>query len=359
MTEGGPNDGVPNAITREIEAWGYGHRKIILVSDGEPAILAVKREVGRLRDRAETVPKETPVGEHQASLAEGAVRRVREQTRTRLSQLETKCGKKIDRSGPAMQWLVRWAAMLVSKFQVGEDGKTAFERIRGRKCTAPIAEFGERVWFKELEDGRGERAKIESKWHEGIWMGHKSRTGEHIIGTTTGTVKAFTVKRRAPEDRWNADEINAVKGTPGRPKPGKRDSRIPVRIRMPETTGEEARDERRTAKSKRVYFKRKDFVEHGFTGGCEGCNRLRDKRQARPHTEECVERMKECLKSSAEGRERLRDAEDRNLEEMARQVEEADREDRARREANQDEEMVDADRRAEEDGRGAAGGGEQ
>ena len=56
---------------------GYGNRKVILVSDGEAAIKAVKDKIIALRE-AETIPEETPVGEHNANLAEGMVRRVRE-----------------------------------------------------------------------------------------------------------------------------------------------------------------------------------------------------------------------------------------------------------------------------------------
>ena len=37
----------------------------------------------------ETVPEETPVGEHNTNLAEGMVRRVREQARSIISQMES------------------------------------------------------------------------------------------------------------------------------------------------------------------------------------------------------------------------------------------------------------------------------
>ena len=64
-----------------------------------------------------------------------------------------------------------------------------------------------------------------------MWLGVKSRTGEHVIGTPKGTVKTFSVKRKPEEERWNMEEINKIEGTPGRPKPVKKDTRIPVRIR--------------------------------------------------------------------------------------------------------------------------------
>ena len=91
---GGPNDWVPKAMVKEIDQWGYGNRKVILVSDGEASIKAIKDKMIGSRE-AETVPEETPVGEHSANLAEGMVRRVREQARVIISQIESRVqGKK-------------------------------------------------------------------------------------------------------------------------------------------------------------------------------------------------------------------------------------------------------------------------
>ena len=42
-----------------------------------------------------------------------------------------------------MQWAIKWAADLITNYQVGEDGRTAFERRRGHVFTvkgAPLAE---------------------------------------------------------------------------------------------------------------------------------------------------------------------------------------------------------------------------
>ena len=87
VTTGGPNEWVPKAMVKELEQWGYGNQKVVLVSDGEPAIKAVKDKMISLREK-ETVPEETPVGEHNANIAEGMVRRVREQARVIISQIE-------------------------------------------------------------------------------------------------------------------------------------------------------------------------------------------------------------------------------------------------------------------------------
>ena len=70
---------------------------------------------------------------------------------------------------PILQWAVRWAAMLVTRYLVGKDGRTAQERKRGRQCKTPLAEFGEMVWYKPFGKNK-DKSKIEPKW-------------EHIYGS--------------------------------------------------------------------------------------------------------------------------------------------------------------------------------
>ena len=93
-------------MVKRLEEWGYGNQKVVLVSDGEPAIKAVKDKIIALRER-ETVPEETPVGEHNANIAEGMVRRVREQARAIISQIESGVGGKINKDAAIMQWAIR------------------------------------------------------------------------------------------------------------------------------------------------------------------------------------------------------------------------------------------------------------
>ena len=60
-------------------------------------------------------------------------------------QIEYKCGAKMDVEGDSMQWLVRWAAMIQTRFKVGGDGKPAWERMKGKKCDIEVVPFGETI----------------------------------------------------------------------------------------------------------------------------------------------------------------------------------------------------------------------
>ena len=75
-------------------------------------------------------PQQPPRGEHQANgAAEVAGKIVRDHARVIKIDLQRKIGRKIEPNEPIMPWLVRWAAMAVSRYSPGKDGKTAYERV--------------------------------------------------------------------------------------------------------------------------------------------------------------------------------------------------------------------------------------
>ena len=76
---------------------------------------------------------------------------MRDQARVLKLQVEARIGRKVALSEPIVPWLIRWAAMSVSRFQTGRDGKSPYERQRGRKCDLPTVPFGETVLFRMLE----------------------------------------------------------------------------------------------------------------------------------------------------------------------------------------------------------------
>ena len=114
-------------------------------------------------------------------------------------QLESKVKRPVEMGEPIMKWLVRWAAMSLSRFQYGRDKKTAYERQTGRPCKADVVPFGERVWFRKLLDSSGKKASMDTRWSEGVWLGHDRGSNEVRIGTTRGIMKAWAVRRESPK----------------------------------------------------------------------------------------------------------------------------------------------------------------
>ena len=111
----------------------------------------------------EVIPEEPPRGESQSNGAvEQAVKIVKGFARVLKEQLEDKANMNIETAEPAMLWLIRWAAMLPSRYLVGKDGQTPIERRRGRKCGIEVFPYGETVWYKELRDTKDRRNQLET-----------------------------------------------------------------------------------------------------------------------------------------------------------------------------------------------------
>ena len=95
-------------------------------------------------------------------------------------------------------------------------------------------------------------------------MGQVSRTNEVVIGTPDGIVKAWAVRRRPEDERWDMEAVNAIKGTPARPTPGKNDARIPIRIRLDiDDEAEVMKDMIRDEAPRRAYIRKKCYENKG------------------------------------------------------------------------------------------------
>ena len=64
------------------------------------------------------------------------------------SSLEAKVGAKMPERHPLLAWMVQGAAEVITRYQVGADGKTAYQRWRGRTGEKKVAIFGEKVMWR-------------------------------------------------------------------------------------------------------------------------------------------------------------------------------------------------------------------
>ena len=93
-------------------------------------------------------------------------------------------------------------------------------------------EFGECVWY--LKPKSAGKDKLNSRWGEGVWSGVREESGETLIGTREGVIKVRTIRRKAGAARSSKELMDAVKGTPWEPVPGRHSTGIPVKIGVPE-----------------------------------------------------------------------------------------------------------------------------
>ena len=281
-----------------MKSWGHqggdgGHT--ILKSDGERSIVALRTALAKFHG-VKVVPGDPPRGESQSNRTiEEAGKTVREFVRVLREHVQDKAEVELG----ASDWMVRWAAMMVSRFLVGKDGLTAYERRRGRKCRIPVVAFGKKVWYKEIRPGKERANKLESEWREGLWLGHSRRSNEAVIGTRAGVVRAYAVKRMDEESRW-AKYLQEMKGTPQQPDPSRPGLAIPIKVNIDPPHEEspapaEGPVDECHRQVRRMRITGVMLQKYGYTEGCDGCRYKRARmREARPHTEVCRRRIGEA-----------------------------------------------------------------
>ena len=134
-------------------------------------------------------------------------------------------------------------------------------------------------------------------------MGVKDDTGECIIATSEGTVKARDFKRFAESaKRWDSTLVKSLQGTPWQPTPGRNEESIPVKVRLAEEGSQPILPDPgglaapKPEIKRRARISRTDVIRVGFTVGCPGCTAInRGEKEAQNHTEECRTRIEKAL----------------------------------------------------------------
>ena len=115
-------------VVASIVTWidGLGHvGKIKIVSDGEPQLVALMTKV-KAKRTTETLCLTTPVasGASIGTLA-SMQDKLAGQARTLKSDLEHRYGLEISAGHAIWPWLVRHCAWIISRYDVGSDGRTS------------------------------------------------------------------------------------------------------------------------------------------------------------------------------------------------------------------------------------------
>ena len=134
-----------------IKELGYAAAKMIIKSDQESAIQSVVAKVIAQRTDQPTIPEHSPVRSSRSNgIIERGIKEVENQVRTMKSALDARLGSEIRASSNVLPWLVEFAAILVTRYLVGKDGKTPHERSRGKSSKMLDFDFGEQVHFRRI-----------------------------------------------------------------------------------------------------------------------------------------------------------------------------------------------------------------
>ena len=105
-----------------------GHRKVVLKTDGEPAIIAVSNSVKERCSQVDIIPENSVTGDSASNgEAENANKLVQNQVRTMYDALKARFSPlEVPSDHPTLKWLIMFSGSLLTRFMVGSDGKTAF-----------------------------------------------------------------------------------------------------------------------------------------------------------------------------------------------------------------------------------------
>ncbi len=123
-----------------------GHTKVMLKCDNEPAMRALLVEAlkGIRLHVEQATEKSTPRYDSQANGSiENGIKQLQGLVRTLRSCLETRIGMKIPTTHAVRWWVIRHAAWLLTVRPRGTDGRTSYERLRGREFPKKVVGFGE------------------------------------------------------------------------------------------------------------------------------------------------------------------------------------------------------------------------
>ena len=132
--------------------------------------------------------------------------------RTLKLSLERNIGKRLPESHPLFTWLVEHAAWLLSTRKAGDDGQSAYQRVRGRPFGKKLVEFGERVLYKLHMRGPhyDSRGAMEERWQRGLMLGFTKHTNQYYLWDSKDVVSARAVQRMKRDSRWHLDSLERV-----------------------------------------------------------------------------------------------------------------------------------------------------
>ena len=250
------------------------------------------------------------------------VRSIEGMVRTHRDAVERSQGIRIEGDSPLVPWLVLWSAFVHNRFAVDVEGRTPYEKCKGKRFKRELLPFGEKVFWLPLSRSTRHTDrlnKLENKWQLGHFLGIIEGTDEAYIGLETGEViKARAVKRLPPNERVDPEGLKKIRGVPWKPRPGDEDvagrlgRRVDIERTRPEIRIPPQMEPRPEQGPRRTYIRKTEVERHGPTPGCPACASVVAVGFTQvAHTEVCRARMEERMQATEEGRRRLEETAER------------------------------------------------
>ena len=324
-------------ICRRLIAWlreiGLESVDIIVKSDNEPALTSLIASWSTMRamtSGTRMIIDNSSVGSSKSNgVVERAIQSVQGTIRTIRSDIEGRWGVKIDATHSIWPWIAERAGFLLTRFEVGRDGKTSYERPKGKSAKVQGMAFAEGILWKRKRAG-GPLGKLTCMWEGGIYLGVKATTAEVIVGNRIGVWLTRIVRKKPAKERWDQSNLEMVVAVPWRKNeddPKMNGERLKSEesevVTMDKEYREKLEAEEHVPVPKRVYISRENLEEFGFTAMCPGCMSLLRGTARKAHTENCRRRIEDELKGTAKAdaaTRRMKEYQDRAAAKGARRM---------------------------------------
>ena len=232
---------------------------------------------------------------------ERGIQAVQGQLRTMRSAVEEKLAVVLSVEDAIWTWMVEYAGWLLNRGEVGHDGKTAYERCKGKFAKILGIEFLEAVLWKRRPVG-GPLGKLSCMWSDAVFLGVKGSTGEFIVGDGRRVWRTRTVQRKPEEERWTTEKLKMIGGVPWRTSEEDANMdgeamKMTVKVMNKAYIAQKMEDEEfKDVVPRRFDIKKQDLDTHGYSKSCPGCLAILRKTARQGHSEGCQKRMREEMK---------------------------------------------------------------
>ena len=84
---------------------------------------------------------------------------------------------------PIFAWMVLHCADILTKCAIGRDGRTLYERLKGKRYHGAMVPFGSVVFIKI--PGKLQGGIMAERWLPGMWLGKKWSSDEHVVALSS------------------------------------------------------------------------------------------------------------------------------------------------------------------------------
>ena len=235
------------------------------------------------------------------------VRILRGLFRTLKLCLEGRIGRKLPINHPMTSWLLEHTSLLLNACIRGEDGSTAWARVRGRAFGQRLIGFGESILWKQPLKGpqHDVEGNMGPRLLPGIFLGYRRDANTYVVGLENGEmVESRAVTRRPMDDRWKGELVESITDTPWTTR-----TRAPaVRVELGDAVDAHPAHPVQPSLPRRLKITMKMLRQHGTTDGCTQCEHIRafsEHKAGVQHSEKCRKRIAESLAATEDGADRL------------------------------------------------------